>query len=61
MIKTKMLPFDEHVNEYEARVDKYPFVFQYKVEAIKQLLPNGGDVQSIEVGVGTGGLQMHWE
>lgn len=51
MIKT--LPFDEHVAEYEEWYEKYPFVFQSEVEAIRELLPAGKNIYGIEVGLGT--------
>lgn len=50
----KVLPFNEHVAEYEEWFDKYPFVFQSEVEAIRDLLPTGDNIQGIEVALGTG-------
>ena len=52
MLKT--LPFDEHVAEYEAWFDRYPFVFESEVEAIREMLPEGKKLHGIEVGVATG-------
>ena len=52
MIST--LPFDEHVTEYDKWYEKYPFVFQSEVEAIRSLLPVGKDLKGIEVALGTG-------
>lgn len=52
MINT--LPFNEHVAEYEEWYEKYPFVFQSEVEAIRELLPSGNNIHGIEVGLGTG-------
>ncbi len=48
------VPFNEHVAEYEAWFQKYPFVFQSEVEAIRELLPEGDHLRGIEVGLGTG-------
>ncbi len=52
MIST--LPFDEHVTEYDEWYEKYPFVFQSEVEAIRAFLPGGKDIKGIEVALGTG-------
>jgi len=51
---TKNLPFDDHVAEYEAWFEKYPFVFETEVAAIKKIWPEGKGVMSLEVGSGTG-------
>lgn len=48
------LPFNEHVADYEAWYEKYPYVFQSEVEAIRELLPEGDHIRGIEVGLGTG-------
>jgi len=48
------LPFDDHVAEYEEWYEKYPFVFQSEVEAIRELLPKGENIYGIEVALGTG-------
>jgi len=48
------LPFNDHVAEYEEWYEKYPFVFQSEVEAIRDLLPAGNNIQGIEVALGTG-------
>ena len=48
------LPFNEHVAEYEQWYEKYPFVFQSEVEAIRELLPTGNNIYGIEVALGTG-------
>lgn len=48
------LPFNDHVAEYEAWFEKYPFVFQSEVEAIRDLLPGGDKLCGIEIAVGTG-------
>ncbi|MBS1605736.1 MAG: class I SAM-dependent methyltransferase [Bacteroidetes bacterium] len=47
-------PFNDHVEEYEAWFEKYPFVFRSEVAAIKQLLPDRKIQKGIEIGVGTG-------
>jgi len=52
MIRT--LPFNEHVAEYEEWFEKYPYVFQSEVEAIRDLLPTGNNISGIEVALGTG-------
>ena len=48
------LPFNDHVAEYEEWYEKYPFVFQSEVEAIRELLPQGNNLYGIEVALGTG-------
>lgn len=50
----KHLPFDEHVEEYDAWYDANPFVFQSEVEALREMLPEGDQLSGIEVGLGTG-------
>jgi ubiquinone/menaquinone biosynthesis C-methylase UbiE len=52
MIST--LPFDEHVAEYEHWFNKYPFVFQSEVKAVRDLLPVGSKYRGVEIGCGTG-------
>jgi SAM-dependent methyltransferase len=52
MIQT--LPFNDHVAEYEAWYEKYPYVFKSEVAAIKELMPKGENIHGIEVGLGTG-------
>ncbi|OQP63841.1 methyltransferase type 11 [Niastella vici] len=52
MLKT--LPFNEHVAEYEDWFERYPFVFQSEVEAIRELLPFGKTIYGIEIALGTG-------
>jgi ubiquinone/menaquinone biosynthesis C-methylase UbiE len=49
-----MLPFNEHVAEYEEWFAKYPFVFESEVEAIRNFLPTGNNISGIEIGLGTG-------
>jgi len=47
----KTAPFDKHLKEYEQWfVDHYP-VFQSELEAIRQVLPSGGEC--VEIGVGS--------
>lgn len=41
------LPFNEHVVEYEAWYDRYPYVFQFEVQAIKELLPQGDNLRGL--------------
>ena len=48
------LPFDSHVEEYEAWYDQYPFVFQSEVEALREMLPEGDKLTGIEIALGTG-------
>jgi ubiquinone/menaquinone biosynthesis C-methylase UbiE len=45
--------FETHVEEYDSWYDRYPFVFQSEVEAIRSMLPPGNSY-GIEVGLGTG-------
>lgn len=47
-------PFDEHVSEYEAWYEQFPFVFQSEVAALREMLPEGEALTGIEVGLGTG-------
>lgn len=46
--------FDQHVQEYEAWFDHYPFVFQSEIEAVREMLPEGEALSGIEIGLGTG-------
>ncbi len=46
--------FDQHVAEYDAWFDQYPFVFQSEIEAVREMLPIGEKLLGIEVGLGTG-------
>ena len=48
------LPFNDHVDEYEAWFEKYPFVFETELAAIKKIWPVAKDAMSLEVGSGTG-------
>lgn len=50
----KILPFNDHVAEYETWYKKYPYVFKSEVAAIKQMMPKGRKFQAMEVGLGTG-------
>lgn len=52
-MKTK-LPFNDHVAEYEEWFERYPYVFQSEVEALRDMLPVGDSLSGIEVGLGTG-------
>jgi ubiquinone/menaquinone biosynthesis C-methylase UbiE len=52
MVQT--LPFNDHVAEYEAWFERYPFVFQSEVFALKEVLPKGENLRGLEVGTGTG-------
>ncbi len=51
MLKTK--PFETHAAEYDKWFDEHPYVFESEVEALRAALPYG-DIQGIEVGLGTG-------
>ena len=51
---TKNLPFDDHVAEYEAWFERYPFVFETELAAIKKIWPVEKDAMTLEVGSGTG-------
>lgn len=46
--------FDEHIAEYEEWFERYPFVFQSEVEAVREMLPEGDNLSGIEIGLGTG-------
>ncbi len=52
-MKTKF-SFDDHVAEYEAWYDQYPWVYKSEVEALREMLPEGEKLNGIEVGMGTG-------
>ena len=52
----KQFSFDNHVEEYEAWFERYPWVFKSEVEALREMLPEGDKLACIEVGVGTGRL-----
>lgn len=49
----KIEPFETHAEEYDAWYETYPYVFQSEAEALREALPIG-DIQGIEVGIGTG-------
>lgn len=51
MLKTK--PFETHALEYDQWFNKYPYVFESEVAALRAALPYG-DIYGIEVGLGTG-------
>lgn len=51
---SQTLAFDQHVAEYEEWFEKYPFVFQSELEAIRDILPAGDNIYGIEVAMGTG-------
>jgi len=55
---TKNLPFNDHVAEYEAWFEKYPFVFETELAAIKEIWPVAKDAMSLEIGSGTGRFSM---
>ena len=44
--------FDRYSSRYDSWFERHPFIFQSEREAIRSLLPRGG--QGIEIGVGTG-------
>jgi SAM-dependent methyltransferase len=50
MIRTS--PFDDKTKEYDQWFEKYPWVYQAELQAVKALLPSTGS--GIEIGVGTG-------
>jgi ubiquinone/menaquinone biosynthesis C-methylase UbiE len=45
-------PFQTHALKYDEWYDKNPLIYQSELEAVKELLPEGG--RGLEVGVGTG-------
>ena len=48
----KIQPFEQNVERYEAWFDRYRMAYESELEAIRDLLPEGGE--GLEVGVGTG-------
>ncbi len=48
------LIFNDHVAEYEEWFEKYPFVFQSEVEALRELIPKDEHLYAIEIGLATG-------
>lgn len=50
----QILPFNDHVAEYEDWFVKYPLVFESEVMAIKAFQPKGENLRGLEVGTGTG-------
>jgi ubiquinone/menaquinone biosynthesis C-methylase UbiE len=48
------LPFDTHAAEYDAWYEKYPAVFESELAAIRNAWPKGPNIQSLEIGSGTG-------
>jgi len=48
----KIQPFERNVERYEEWFDRYPLAYRSELEAVRALLPKGGD--GLEVGVGTG-------
>lgn len=48
------LPFNDHVDEYEAWYEKHPYVFKSELEAIRALIPEGEELNGMEVALGTG-------
>lgn len=49
---SRITPFQEHSDQYEAWFEQYPFVYQSEVEAVRALLPQNKN--GIEIGVGSG-------
>ncbi len=52
MSEAKITPFEKHAAVYEEWFEKYRFVYESELKAIKQHLPRKGE--GIEVGVGSG-------
>jgi len=48
----KIKPFQTHAGKYDEWYDKNPLIYQSELEAVKELLPKGGN--GLEVGVGSG-------
>jgi len=48
----KVEPFEKHVSRYEAWFERNRFVYESELNAIRALLPKGGN--GIEIGVGSG-------
>lgn len=49
----KSHPFETQADKYDEWFDKYPFVFESEVEALRSMLPPG-ESHGIEIGLGTG-------
>lgn len=49
-----VIPFNEHIKEYEEWFDEYPFVYKSEVEAIREMLPKGENLTGVEIGLCTG-------
>lgn len=45
-----ILPFEEHVKEYEEWFVKYNYVFLSEVAAILEMMPAGDDLYGMEIG-----------
>jgi len=48
----KIAPFEAHRNRYEQWFEDNRFAYEAEIEAVRLLLPKGGE--GLEVGVGTG-------
>lgn len=48
------LPFNDHAAEYDAWFDRYPYVFETELAAIRKAWPAGDSLMSLEVGSATG-------
>lgn len=45
-------PFDKFSGDYEAWVDRHPYVYRSEVAVLRSMIPPAG--RGIEIGVGTG-------
>ncbi len=52
-ISKQVEPFELYAPEYDEWYDRYPYVFQSEVEALREMLPLG-ESHGIEIGLGTG-------
>jgi SAM-dependent methyltransferase len=48
------LPFNQHVQEYEAWFEHHPYVFESELATIRQAWPEGKDLLTLEIGAASG-------
>ena len=49
----KIAPFENYAEDYDSWFQKYPYVFESEVAALRDALPLG-DSRGLEIGLGTG-------
>lgn len=52
-LSKQLEPFELYAPEYDEWFDRFPYIFQSEVEALREMLP-AGESHGIEVGLGTG-------